>query len=101
MIAEAIMSKLPKASDPARDFEYVSDDDAAKIRVRLQQHFGAAGVHAFGQVVIALRALCERSLLPPLPVLDELLSKISPNARLPDIISRVRSLAAPSSAPQV
>ena len=54
MIAEAIMSKLPKATDTARDFEYVSDDDAAKIRVRLQQHFGAAGVHAFGLAYASL-----------------------------------------------
>jgi hypothetical protein len=66
------------------------------MRARLQQHFGAAGAHVFGHVLDAVRTLCERSLLPPLTVLDELLAKISPNARVPDIVSRVRSLTAPS-----
>ena len=89
------MSKLPQPTTAVRDFEYVSDDDAALMRARLQQHLGAAGAHAFGHVVGGVRALCERSLLPPLTVLNELLSKISPNSRLPDIIARVRSLAAP------
>ncbi len=89
------MSKLPQPAPAVRDFEYVSDDDAALMRARLQQHFGAAGAHAFGHVVGGVRALCERSLLPPLTVLNELLSKISPNSRLPDIIARVRSLTAP------
>jgi hypothetical protein len=95
------MSKLPKPSTPVRDFEYVSDDDSAAMLARLLQHFGAAGVHVLGHVVQAIRTLCERSLLPPLTVLDELLAKISRNARLPDIIARVRSLTAPPSAPQV
>jgi hypothetical protein len=95
------MSKLPTPSAPVRDFEYVSNNDSAAMRVRLQQHFGAAGVHVHGHVEQAIRTLCERSLLPPLTVLDELLAKISRNARLPDIIARVRSLTAPSSATKV
>jgi hypothetical protein len=95
------MSKLPQPPAPVRGFEYVNDDDAALVRARLQQHFGAAGVHAFGHVVGGVRALCERSLLPPLTVLNELLAKISPNSRLPDIIARVRSLAAPLPATSV
>ena len=95
------MSKLPQPPASVRDFEYVNDDDAALMRGRLQQHFGAAGAHAFGHVVGGVRALCERSLLPPLTVLNELLAKISPNSRLPDIIARVRSLAAPLPATSV
>ena len=95
------MSILPKPSLALRDFEYVSDDDIACMRVRLQQHLGPASVHVFGHIVDAVRRLCERSLLPPLAVLEELLAKISPKARVPDIISRVRSLSAPLSAPQV
>ena len=100
-LAESSMSKLPKPPAPARDFEYVSDGDAAGMRARLQQHFGAAGAHVFGHVLDAVRKLCERSLLPPLTVLEELLAKISPNARVPDIVSRVRSLTAPSQVAQV
>ena len=70
----ATMSTLPKPSLALRDFEYVSDDDIACMRVRLQQHLGPASVHVFGHIVDAVRRLCERSLLPPLAVLEELLA---------------------------
>jgi hypothetical protein len=95
------MSKLPKPSVPVIDFEYVGDEDVSLMRARLQQSLGPAGAHAFGHIVDAVRILCERSLLPPMTVLDELLSKIPPNSRLPDIIGRVRSLSAPAPAAQV
>jgi hypothetical protein len=95
------MSTLPKPPATLREFEYVSDDDVARMRVRMQQHLGAASMHAFGHVADTVRVLCERSLLPPLTVLEELLAKISPKARVPDIIARVRSFSTPLSTPQV
>lgn len=95
------MSTLPKPPATLREFEYVSDDDVARMRVRMQQHLGAASMHAFGHVADTVRVLCERSLLPPLTVLEELLAKISPKARVPDIIARVRSLSTPLSSSQV
>ena len=93
------MSKLPRPSAPSRDFEYVSEADEASMRVRLQQHLGATGIFAFAHVVDAVRVLCERSLLPPLTVLDELLAKISPKSKLPEVVSRLKCLTATSSTP--
>lgn len=95
------MSKLPRPSAPLRDFEYLCDKDEADIRARLQQHLGATGMLVYGHVSDALRVLCERSLLPPLTVLDELLTKISPKSRLPEVVSRLKSLTAPTPTPQV
>ena len=69
------------------------------MRVRLQQHLGATGILAFGHVVDAVRVLCERSLLPPLTVLDELLAKILPKSKLPEVVSRLKCLTATSSTP--
>jgi hypothetical protein len=100
-IIRTAMSKLPRPLVPLHEFEYVSDDDQASMRARLQQHLGATGMLAFGHVLDAVRLLCERSLLPPLTVLDELLAKISPKSRLPEVVSRLKSLTAPSPAQQV
>ncbi len=89
------MSKLPRPSAPLREFEYVCAADEASMRARLQEHLGATGSLVFCHVLEAVRVLCERSLLPPLNVLDELLAKISPKSRLPEVVSRLKSLTAP------